>query len=226
MSQESAWEKEYANPTFLTKDIRPQSDTVRFVKVLKKDGFFVDGSHILDLGCGTGRNSQYFAGLGAHVTGIEISSTALTIAKEYAKTHNLNIVYKKQSMATVFPVPDNSQDIVLDVTSSNSLTEAEREVYISEVNRVLKKGGYVYMKALCKEGDDNAKKLLKQSPGKEKDTYVLPEVGVIERVWDKNDLLATYSPHFKILYLEKKTTYTHMAKRLYKRNFWICHMQK
>ena len=136
------------------------------------------------------------------------------------------IEYKKQSIGEKFPCEDGSIGIALDVTSSNSLTEAEREVYLSETHRVLKTGGYFFVKALCKNGDDNAKYLLKNFPGEEKDTYIMPELGVIERVWTKEDFTTTYSKYFTILHLEKKTSYSRMNNRSYKRNFWIAYLQK
>ncbi len=76
--QERAWEHEYRNSKLLTKANEPQSDVVRFVKYLRKEqNMGIDGSFMLDLGSGTGRNSYYFAELGARVLGIEISATAV-----------------------------------------------------------------------------------------------------------------------------------------------------
>ena len=82
------------------------------------------------------------------------------------------------------------------------------------------------MKALCKEGDENAKKLIAQHPGGEKDTYLIQELGLIERVFSKEDFEATYKQFFIILELKKKTSYTRMNNRVYKRNFWIAYLQK
>jgi len=185
-----------------------------------------DGMTILDLGSGTGRNSYYFAELGAKVTGFEISQTAINLAKENMSGTTFDIEYEKRSMGEKFPLKDSSVDIVLDITSSNSLLEKEREVYLFETNRVLKTDGYFFVKALCKDGDDNAKYLLKNNPGKEKDTYIMPETEITERVWTKEDFISTYEKYFKILYLEKKTNYSKVNNRSYKRNFWIAYMKK
>ena len=226
MAQEKVWEREYRNSKFLTKENKPQSDVVRFVKWLKECNFDIDGKKVLDLGSGTGRNSFYFAELGAYVTGIEISKTAVDIGIKNAKEAGLSVQYIKQSMGELVPLDVSSVDVVLDITSSNSLTEAERDIYLSETNRVLKKGGYFFTKALCKEGDENAKYLIKNNPGKEKDTYIMPEIGVTERVWTKEDFVEMYGKYFEILHMEKKTNYTRMNDRVYKRNFWIAYLQK
>ena len=228
MSQESAWDREYRQSTFLTKENKPQADVVRFVKFLKKqfknEDFY--GANVLDLGSGTGRNSFYFAELGAHVTGFEISQTAIRIAKENAFEAGLHIHYIKHNIGEKFPCEDQSIEIVLDVTSSNSLSESEREVCLAETRRVLKPGGYFFVKALCKDGDDNAKNLLKNFPGPEKDTYILPEIGITERVWTSQDFTMAYEKYFTFLHMEKKTNYTIMNNRPYRRNFWIAYLMK
>ncbi|MFA7216632.1 MAG: class I SAM-dependent methyltransferase [Candidatus Paceibacterota bacterium] len=226
MSQEKIWDKEYSNPVFLTKKNEPQADVLKFVKFIKKEKIDIENYKVLDLGSGTGRNSFYFAKLGADVSGVEISKTAIDLAKKQANDESLHIKYIKQSMGDLLPFEPNSFDLLLDVTSSNSLNEKEREVYLSETNRVLKKNGYFFTKALCKEGDENAKNLLKNFPGKEKDTYIMPETKIIERVWVKEDFISTYQKYFNIIKIDKKTSYSKINNRSYKRNFWIAYMKK
>ncbi len=226
MSQESQWDREYRQSKFLVKENKPQADVVRFVKFLKKQKTDFYGAHVLDLGSGAGRNSFYFSELGAKVTGFEISDTAIKMAEKFARDAGRQISYKKQSIGQKFPCEDNSFDIVLDMTSSNSLSEAEREIYLTETRRVLKPGGYFFVKALCLDGDDNAKNLLKDFPGDEKGTYILPDIGITERVWTMADFVTTYEKFFTILHLEKKTNYTTMGNRVFKRNFWIAYLKK
>lgn len=227
MSQEFVWDREYRNSKLLTKDNKPQSDVVRFVKYIKENGVRLNGLRVLDLGSGTGRNSFYFAGLGAMVIGLETSKTAIDFAKKYLESANrliYDISYIKQSIGEKFPVEDNSVDIVLDITSSNSLNEEERGVYLNETKRVLKTDGHFFVKTLCKDADDNAKYLLKNFPGGEKDTYIMPKLGVTERVWSKEDFIKTYEKYFSIIYMEKKTSYSRMNNRVYKRNFWLVYL--
>jgi SAM-dependent methyltransferase len=227
MAQEHVWDNEYKKPQLLTKENKPQSDVVRFVQFLKKEQKInLDNKKVIDLGSGTGRNSFYFAELGCDVTGVEISKTAVELGDRNAREEGLDIKYIKQSIGDTLPLGDQTFDIALDVTSSNSLSEKERETFLSETSRILKPGAYFFTKALCKDGDENAKYLLKNSPGKEKDTYIMPDLKVEERVWTKKDFIDTYSKHFKILNVEKKTSYSRMNDRVYKRNFWIVYMQK
>lgn len=226
-NQGSVWEGEYKNPLFVTKNDAPQADTLRFLKFLKKEEKFeIEDKNILDLGCGTGRNSNYLAELGNKVIGIEISKTALNLAKERASQLILNVDYRLGDIGKEYDIKDDSIDLVLDVTSSNSLDEKGRKIYLKEVNRILKKDGYFFVRALCKDGNKNVKNLLKQSPGREYDTYIIKEIGLTERVFSRDDFIKVYSQYFKILKLEKKTSYTTFNNRIYKRDYWIAYLSK
>lgn len=234
--QDLAWEREYRNPQLVTKDDQPQKDTLRFLKWLKKPhsakGFdgakdqdvVLENLAVLDLGCGTGRNANYIAGLGNNVIGFEISATALDLARMRGK--ELSVKYQHQNIGAIYPLGDNSIDLILDVTSSNSLNEKEREVYLSETTRVLKPGGYFFVKTLCKDGDQNAKNLIKNNPGPEADTYINKDMGLFERVFTEKDFKELYSKDFQIVHLEKKTSYTRFKNQSYKRNFWIAYLKK
>jgi len=225
--QGNIWEREYKNPMFVTKNEGPQADTLRFLKFLKKEEKYkMEDKVILDLGCGTGRNANYLAELGNKVIGIEISKIALEIAQARRRELGLSVDYRLGDIGEPYNIEDNSIDVVLDVNSSNSLNEEGREIYLKEVNRVLKTGGYFFVRALCKDGNKNVKNLLKQSPGKEYDTYIIKEIGLTERVFSKEDFIKMYSQYFKILSLEKKTNYTTFNNRIYKRDYWLAYMRK
>lgn len=227
MPQGKVWEQEYRKSKLLKFHPEPQKDTLRFFKFLRrKHDVSIEGKRILDLGSGTGRNANYLAKEGAEVTGIEISPTAVSIAKTEAVDLLLSPTYLIKSFGEAFPFPDNTFDIIIDVTSSNSLNESERDIYLSEVNRTLKPGGFLFVKALCKDGDKNAKELIKKNPGKEKDTYIMKELGLTERVFTREDFTALYGKYFKTLSLEKKESYSKMNSRSYKRNFWLGYFQK
>ncbi len=227
MHQGNVWEREYRNPLLVTKNDGPQADTLRFLKFLKKNQkYIVEGRTILDLGCGTGRNANYLAEKGNSIIGIEISKTALEIAKSRAKESSLEVDYRLGDIGQPIEIKDESVDIILDVTSSNSLSDMGREIYLNECNRVLKKDGYMFVRALCKDGNKNVKNLLKDSPGKEYDTYIIKEIGLAERVFSKEDFIKMYGKYFKILNLGKKTSYTTFNDRVYKRDYWLAYLQK
>ncbi len=231
--QGNAWEREYRNPKLVTKNDGPNADTLRFLKFLKKDQKYkVEDRTILDLGSGTGRNANYLAEKGNSVIGIEISKTALAIARARAENLGLAVDYRLGDIGMPYDIKDSSIDIILDVTSSNSLSDVGREIYLKECSRVLKTGGlpaqagYMFVRALCKDGNKNVKNLLENCPGKEYDTYILKDIGLTERVFSKEDFTRLYSQFFKILHLEKKTSYTTFNNRIYKRDYLLAYLQK
>ncbi len=57
----------------------PEQEREKFVSLVKP------GGKILDAGCGPGRDANYFASKGFLVTGIDLSESLLTYAKEHAK---------------------------------------------------------------------------------------------------------------------------------------------
>ncbi len=223
--QENTWENEYRDPKLISLSNEPAKCVKDFVRFIRKDrNLELSNLNILDLGCGNGKNSFYISehGLNNKVCGIDISETAI----KYARELNNNGNFIKGSIGNKLPFDNESFDIVLDITSSNSLSETERQVYLNEIKRVIKPSGYLFIRTLCKDGDQNAKNLIETFPGKEKDTYIMPDINLTERVWSKEDLLNYYSD-FELLYLKKETHYTKFNNRSYKRNFWIgCFVRK
>lgn len=221
---QTAWEREYQNPKLLiTENEKPHAELVKFLKWLKKEKKIggISGWQVLDLGSGTGRNANFLAEKGAQVTGFEYSKTAVEMAKARAGDLGLKVNYQQQDIGEKYPLADNSIDLILDLTSSNSLDNSAREIYLSEIKRVLKPGGYVLVRLLAKDGDKNAKWLLVNHPGAEPDTYILPEVGITERVLSREDFVKLYGKVGAIEKLELVPHYTQMAGRKFKRNFWV-----
>jgi SAM-dependent methyltransferase len=136
-----------------------------------------------------------------------------TIACDY----NKNFSFEKEKF-----------DIVLDITSSNALSLKERDVYLDEVSKVLKNDGYFFVRVPAK--DENAKKMIKNFPAfsetGEKDSYIIPELGITETVFTEETFRERYGKNFKILKLTKEKHYTKANDKVYKRYFIIAYLQK
>ena len=222
MPQLTPWEREYQNPQLVTLGDEPQKDLHKCLKVLRKErGVTLEGLKVLDLGSGVGKNSIFLAERGNACVGIELSPAAVAEAKRRASEMSVSVDFRIGDIGQPYPFPDSEFDLLLDIMSSNSLNDAERETYLKESHRVLKPGGHFIVRGLCKDGDKNANALLKMSPGPEKDTYVMPGMELTERVFSKEDFLAAYSPYFTVLELEKKTNYARVGDRQFKRNYWL-----
>lgn len=227
MPQKNTWEREYQNPQLIVMGEEPRSDLKRYVKFLRKiEKIDLENLTILDLGSGSGKNANYLAGMGNNVIGLEISSTAVNLAISRAKEMNVKVDYRIADIGAQYPFTDNYFDIVIDIMSSNSLNETERKIYLEQVYRVLKIGGHFFVRALCKDGDTNAKNLLKLNPGSEYDTYINKDMNLVERIFSREDFINMYSKHFKIQELIKKTNYAQFKGKHYKRNYWLAYMKK
>lgn len=229
MSQEGVWDAEYKNPKLVSGTLEPQLDFKHFIKfwrkVAKPD---LEQVQALDLGSGIGKHALFLAERGAQVAGLEISDTAIRQARAVTKERGCDslVIYTKQSVGVGYPFPDGTFDLVLDVLTSNSLTQAEREVYLQESSRVLKHGGWMFVKILCLDGDSNAKALLEKFPGQEPGMYRMPGLGLEEHVFTEQEFKNFYSRFFTIKKLEKKSSYTSFEGKSYKRNFWLAYLQK
>jgi sterol 24-C-methyltransferase len=102
------------------------------------------GSHVLDIACGRGRIANYVATeTGANVTGINIDKDQLRQAREYAVSQGLTkqLQFVEANYNDRLPFPDNHFDAVYYVQVIGGYGTDMKKFY-SEVNRVLKPGGY------------------------------------------------------------------------------------
>lgn len=227
MNNQKSWDEEYKKPKLVTQSHKPQKDFLRFIKWIKNNKHIdlYSGIRVLDLGCGVGRNSFYMAdNYGAQVEGYDFSQDAIEKARKFHKHALVN--YRVRNIAEPFSMEDNSIDIILDVTTSNALNEKQRSLYLKECARVLKPGGYMYVRTLAKEGDKNAQKMVKDFYGGEYDTYTHPQLGVTERIFSGPDFKELYNQHLEVIRMERKTGYQRWGSQSYKRNYWNCYIKK
>lgn len=222
------WENEYKNQSKLvTKHDEPQAFFLRFLKFYKKNvNKNLEGLKVYDAGCGTGRNSIHLAQMGADCSGYDISKSAIELARQRASELNLEINFQTRDIGEKNDFTDSYFDLVLDLTSSNSLNIKKRDVFLSEVYRTMKKGSWLFTRTLCLDGDKNAKNLLKKFPGKEVGTYIMPGLGLSEKVFLRDEFVKEYSKYFSIEKIIKESGYTKFSNQSFKRNFILAYMQK
>lgn len=222
----NSWEREYTNPTFISKDPKPKEDFFKFVDWLrKKEKVSLEGLHGLDLGCGTGRHAFHLADrFDMKMCAIDFSKNAISFAQAHAPHEH--VTYCVGSIGDTFPVVNDSIDVALDIMSSFALSSKERLVYLGELARTIKKGGYLYLRTLAREGDDNAKFLIKNNPGPDENSYIHPTLGSPETVFSKGGMERLYGSYFEIKHISKKTGYQKFSGQSYKRQYWNVYLQK
>ena len=105
--------------------------------------YFTKSGKVLDVGCGYGRQLKELSELGFSVAGTDTSSAMLEKAKENAPDAEL------QQCRSNLPWEDNTFDVVLLVTLLTSVPfDLEQRKIVSEVKRVIKPGGHVFVSDL------------------------------------------------------------------------------
>ena len=212
------WDKEYKDGRHLALSNNPSEDLIKFTKWLGRNSIpnpLNPESSVLDLGCGNGRNLIYMAKTySINGVGYDISSEAISQAIELSK--ELHLKYQVCSIAGPIKLEDKSQDIVLDMMTSHVLTSSERENLQKEITRVLKPGGWLYLKTFLRDEDLHAKRLLRKHPAKEIGSYIHPKIGVAEHVFTEDEIRKILGKNFlihKILRSHRNRKNCHSAIR-------------
>ena len=194
------WDSEYTQGGNLQLSTDESEDLAKFTRWMmrqKDEGVLESTPSVLDLGCGNGRNLIFLAReFGVHGTGYDTSSAAIAQARTLAQ--GLPLELSVRSIAEPIPLADESQDLVLDMMSSHFLTEAERTRLRDEIYRVLRPGGWFFMKTFLLDDDLHSKRLLSEHPGPEPGTYIHPVIGVPEHVYSEEELKEFLSERFLI----------------------------
>jgi ubiquinone/menaquinone biosynthesis C-methylase UbiE len=221
------WDDEYREGGHLALSMNPSEDLEKFARWLEREqgrSLLNITSSVLDLGCGNGRNLVWLAETyNMRGIGYDISVEAVAQAMRHATTKHLPLVCEARSIAGVLSVPDASQSLVLDMMTSHFLNATEREVLIHEVFRVLRPGGFLFYKTFLLDEDQHAKRMLKEHPANEPNTYIHPKIGVAEHVSTEDEILETYGALFTIQKIHK--SHRHTGKDAKRRSIGV-YMQK
>lgn len=101
----------------------------------------LSGKYLLDLGCGAGESSVYFARQGARCVAGDYSSGMLRAAEALAQKYGVDIDTRRIN-AINLEFADNTFDIVY---ASNILHHVNADEALHEIHRVLKPGGFACM---------------------------------------------------------------------------------
>lgn len=99
----------------------------------------VKGKEVLDAGCGEGRNTRLLAQTGARLTGVDISTRMIELAREEERRAPLGIRYEVASFSDLRLFADASFDLV--VSTMALMDGPDLEGAFREIARVLRPGG-------------------------------------------------------------------------------------
>ena len=104
----------------------------------------------LDIGCGGGESSIFFAELGFEVTAFDFSATGLELARSNARDKNVDIAFLRHDMREPLPFADGTFGFAVDHRAFHCLVEAhDRSAFLREVHRVLRPGSLFYSSTIA-----------------------------------------------------------------------------
>lgn len=133
MANNKIWKnifKKYLASDWINKPSIFSQEVVRYFKGKKL---------LLDLGAGLGQDSRFFSQKGFQVTSADISSYALSLAKEKFKPENIK--YLKLDLSAKLPFKDKSFDVVYSHLALHYFDFKTTKKIFQEIHRVLKDDG-------------------------------------------------------------------------------------
>jgi len=136
----SSWEDAYK--TVPPWDVgRPQPAFAELVRAGE-----LSSGRVLDVGCGTGENALYLAGNAFSVTGVDLTSLAIAVARAKAAERKLKVDFQIGN-ALSLDFNDGIFNNVIDSGLFHTFPDNDRSSYAREVARVLASRGKYFM--LC-----------------------------------------------------------------------------
>src|SRR3989344_6728874 len=130
------WEEVYANKSTPWDVNQPEDELVNLVK-----SKFIQPCKVLELGCGHGNDSIFLAKNGFKVTAIDISERAIEEAKKRAEEAGVKVNFLVEDASQLSSI-DGMFQFIYDRACFHFVLEDKRAGYVTNIKRLLEKGGY------------------------------------------------------------------------------------
>lgn len=127
------WSRRYDDDHNATRDLD--------ARVVRQSALQVAGARVLELGCGTGKNSQWLAAHARELVALDFSPGMLDVARRRVRAAHVRFV--EHDITRPWPVSDASIDLVV----GNLVLEHVRDLgpIYAEAARVLRAGGQLFL---------------------------------------------------------------------------------
>jgi len=151
-------------------------------------------SHILDAGCGSGRDSKYFLGRGYAVTAFDASEEMVKIASKETSLNVMHLTFQEMIFDEVF------EGVWAQASLLHVPYQETREVY-EKIYHSLKPGGIFY--ASYKYGQDYMTTLERDfyNMNEEKVSLYFDGIFDVHEIWVEQDTRSKVSPSLEAMWL-------------------------
>jgi ubiquinone/menaquinone biosynthesis C-methylase UbiE len=144
MDQKKLWQSKWNDEN---SQLPPNNFAIRAYKLIKSKH-----KTLLDLGCGTGRDSLYFANKGLKVTAADWSQSGLDQLQKLAEKRKISNLEVTQQDISKLSLNPNSFDVIYAHLSLHYFDDKTTKLIFNKLHSVLKRGGLLFVK--CKSTDD------------------------------------------------------------------------
>jgi len=142
----------------------------------------------IDLGCGAGHYAIYLADLGFDITGVDVSPTAIRIARENAKKKGVRCHFIVADVLGDLDETEETYDFAYDWELLHHIFPDQRKQYVENVSKILNPKGQ-YLSVCFSEKDPHF-----GGSGKYRET----RLGTILYFSSENELRKLFEPYFNI----------------------------
>jgi SAM-dependent methyltransferase len=202
-------DKNYWNEKYWVRHMQNDDiNNIEYPWINKYEGLiFKKAGALLDLGCGIGQYSKYFADNGFTVTAADISERALSKLSEASD----NIKTVKLDMTEPLPFSDNEFDIVFANLSIHFFSKFETEALMLEIKRILKNGGLFI--GSC--NSSAAYKYIADSSTVIEEGFYLEDGGRSVRLFDRKQFEYFFADFENIVLTETETVRFNKSKNMW-----------
>lgn len=104
----------------------------------------------LSVGCGLGTIEIYLASKGFEVTAVDISKTAIRLAKEKAQSKKVEISFYVSDASNLEVLGDNKFDLVLEWALIHCMPKESHEEYVKGISRVTNESALLVQRSFSK----------------------------------------------------------------------------
>lgn len=130
----SPWGDEYARSAHYVFGTAPSDFALEVARLVRA------GDAVLELGCGEGRDSVFFAQLGATVTGVDLSAAGIAKARQLARARRVRVTWIEGAMTDWLPA--GPFELVFSCGSLHYLPRTERALLLRRLQAMTRAGGH------------------------------------------------------------------------------------